>query len=277
MVTRSVIAAGSKRADTTVRSTNEPLEVCCVLVGDWPGSNVAYRALVPDLGAHYVQKLKGMLDKYAPADLNWRFTCFTDRVTINGVSCRPVPQGLYSYFNKLWLFSPSSFPIGSRCLFFDLDTCMVGDWEPLTKLPLDKPIFLRDLWAEPVLATGLMSWLTTLDTQRIWNDFEPLSNRRPPYFRPTLAKSGNGTIDVRTDEQWLYPYFPTGSWSAFQDLLPGMFASYKVDILCSMRRNGEIMPAMTAERARALRVVYFHGRPRPHEVKAPWNPYYLGG
>ena len=43
-------------------STNELVEVCCVLVGDWPGSNVAYRSKVADLGAHYVIQLKAMLD-----------------------------------------------------------------------------------------------------------------------------------------------------------------------------------------------------------------------
>ena len=189
--------------------TNDSVvEVCCVLVGDWPGSNVAYRSKVADLGAHYVHALYGMLCKYAPDDLNWRFTCFTDRPSIPGVNTQPMPTGLYSYFNKLWLFSPQTFPIGSRVLFLDLDTCVVGDWSPLATIPLDKPVFLRDLWAEPVLATGLMSWRTTLATQRIWHDFEPVSLRRPPYFRLTPTSQGNGTIDVRTDEHWLYPLLP---------------------------------------------------------------------
>ena len=258
-------------------STNDSVvEVCCVLVGDWPGSNVAYRSKVADLGAHYVIQLKAMLDKWAPPSLNWRFTCWTDRPSIPGINTQPMPTGLYSYFNKLWLFSPQTFPIGSRVLFLDLDTCVVGDWSPLATIPLDKPVFLRDLWAEPVLATGLMSWRTTLATQRIWHDFEPVSLRRPPYGHPIPARSGSGQMEVRTDEHWLYRYFPKGSWNAFQDELPGMFASYKVDIACTMRRNGEVSPPMTAERAKALRIVYMHGRPRPHEIKAPWNAHYLG-
>lgn len=252
-------------------SPNGTIEVCCVLTGDWPGASKQARERCADLGVHYVQKIYEMLCKYQPLNTRWNFTCFTDRQEIPGISIKKIPPGMYSYFNKLWLFSPSCFPLRSRVLFFDLDTCIVGNWGPLATVPLEKPVMLRDLWAARP-ASGVMSWEVTLDTQRIWNDFESQSQRRPPYrnFHPKLE------LQIRTDEQWLYPYLEPNNWAVWQDLCPNQFASYKFDVTGAMRKDQTRGIPMTAERARMLRVVYFHGRPRPHEVVAKWNPFTQG-
>jgi hypothetical protein len=184
---------------------------------------------------------------------------------------------MWSYFNKIWLFSEDAFPLNSRVLFLDLDTCIVGDWSPLCKVPIDKPVMLKDLWAFPMPASGLMSWRATAATQPIWTDFKPWSLKRPPYFHQTQIGWGRGQNEIRTDEQWLFNYLLPDKWHAFQFLLPGMLASYKMDIVCTMKQNGRTNDPMTAERAKNLRVVYFHGRPRPHEVKFAWNAHYLTG
>ncbi|MDE2098495.1 MAG: hypothetical protein KGL39_14675 [Patescibacteria group bacterium] len=255
----------------------EHTQVCCVLTGDWPGSDAQTRARHPDLGVHYVKTLVSMLQRLAPATLNWSFWCFTDRPKEafgdERINVCPIPK-LWSYFAKLWLFSPAAFPTNSRVLFFDLDTCVVRDWSPLTEVPLEKPVMLRDLWGPRLPASGIMSWKATSDTQRIWNDFWPQSAARSPYTHPHPRKVEFARAEgIRTDEEWLYHYLLPNDWAAWQDLLPNSFLSYKYHVIRTMRANGASLPALTPEQFKAARVVYFHGRPRPHEVRAPWNPF----
>lgn len=227
--------------------------VCCVLTGNWPGEFKAARKVVPDLGAHYVRSLYEQVTRWAPRNVPWRFLCFTDRPEIPGVTCRPLLPGVYSYFNKLQLFRDSAFPSGSRVIFFDLDTWIVGDWSPLAQVALDRPVFLRNEWdGKSLPATGVMIWRAgDLLTTRLWDSFAPQAQDRPPY-KPVL---GDGLL-IRTEEEWIHQWVvPFGEWQAWQNFLPGHFSSAKRD--ATMGKT----------------VVYFHGRPRPHEV--PGAPQYV--
>ena len=262
----------------------EAVQVCCVLTGDWPGASQDIRQKCPDLGAHYVRVLYETLSKFAPVNTEWRFTCFTDRPTIEGIpetSCRSIPDRLYSYFSKLYCFSKDAFPLNSRVLFLDLDTAVVKNWTPLARLPLDKIVMLKDVWAQSMPASGIMSWGATLATQRIWTDFAPQSKLRPPYSHPTPRRFPPGVpspilSSIRTDEHWMHHYTVHNDWRAIQDLLPGEIVSYKYDVVRTMRRDGSKHELLSEEAARKIRVVYFHGRPRPHEVVAKWNPFWRG-
>lgn len=256
----------------------ETVQVCCVLVGDWPGASRRDKERCADLGAHYVECLYSMLCRYAPRNVPWRFTCFTDRRNIEGIPCKPIPSGIYSYFNKLYLFSADIWPVGTRVLYLDLDTCVVADWSPLATLPLDKVVMLRDLWAQRMPASGLMSWRVSKQTASVWNDYAPFVGRRPPYTHPRPSPSFPGVpgipTEVRTDEHWINHYLMPDKWAAFQELLPGHFLSYKYDVTRVMRRDGTKGDRLSPVAARAAGVVYFHGRPRPHEVVAKWNPFW---
>lgn len=266
--------------------------VACVLVGDWPGSSRAVRERCPDLGAHYVQHLYAAVSKYAPINRAWRFVCFTDRLMIPGVPTRPIPHGMYSYFNKLYCFAPGEFPLGARVLFFDLDTSIVANWGPLAEVPLDKIVMLKDIWAQELPASGVMSWRVSAETDKIWNDFEPVSTRRPPFYRqapldfaPIKYFRGAQRFDatpapaprrIDTDEHWLQHYLLPDKWVAWQKLLPGALVSFKYQVQRSMRANGQCLERMTESEARAVRVVYWHGNPRPHTFIAPWNTFTRG-
>ena len=255
------------------------VQVVCVLTGDWPGCTAEHRQNVKgDMGAHYVKMFYSMVSKYAPLNTIWRFTCFTDRLELgNEVPCKPIPVGMYSFFSKLYLFKQGLFPVGTRVLFFDLDTAITKGWGPLAKVPLDKPVFLRDLWGASRPASGVMSWEVSDRLSAIWRDFESQAQNRPPYDHPSARSGIDGlTWDIRTDEQWLHHYLLPDKWAAWQDLLPGHFLSYKYDIMRQMRVNGNFRGPLTAEEAQAAGVVYFHGRPRPHEVVHSWNPFSRG-
>jgi len=245
--------------------------VCC-LQGDWPGATPELRRRCPDLGAHYVRCLYEMVTRHAPPGLAWRFVCFTDRQSIEGVNCRALAPGLWSYFCKLYLFAPGHFPVGSRVLYFDLDTCITGSWAPLLTVAPSPIVMLRDLWAERKPASGVMMWTPTAATEAIWLDFVSNTGLRPPYSHPRPRERYAAQDDIRTDEQWLYHYTLPTDWQAWQEQLPGVFASYKYDVTRSMRRDGTQGERLTEEAARAIRVLYFHGQPRPHMVRAPWNP-----
>jgi|GEM_PF-5437744 len=252
---------GEAIAEVDVPASNEIVQVCCLLSGHWPGSSAAVRERCDDLGAHYVRTLQAMVRKFAPDDVEWEFTCFTDRDKIEGVSCQPIARGLEGYFNKLYLFSPKAFPQGSRVLFFDLDTCIVRNWGPLAKEPIDKPVMLRDAWwhDDRRPASGVMSWEANDVTNTIWNLFP-----------------GNGIAPrgIRTDEDWLRPILDVTGWYAWQELLPEQFFSYKIHVSGIMKTQHS-PPPFTREQAGSARVIYFHGLPRPHSVKMPWNPLYL--
>lgn len=258
------------------------VQVCCVLTGDWPGSSAKVRERCPDLGAHYVECLYAMVSRFAPPNIKWSFTCFTDRPTIPGIHCRPIHPRMWSYFAKLYLFSPECFPLNSRVLFFDLDTCLVRSWLPLAEVPLEKIVMLRDIWAQAMPASGVMSWRVTSDTQRIWKDFEPSAQTRPPYTHPHPKRFPPNVptpihVGIRTDEQWLHHYTVHNQWTAWQDLCPGEFLSYKYNIQRSMNVSGRPgAPPLTEEDARKARVIYFHGHPRPHQVVHKWNPFWRG-
>lgn len=241
-----------------LRPGDEPVEVCCVLNGDWPTGR-------PDnLGLHYVRTLYTSLIQYAPHNLQWRFTCLSDRMIPN-ISCVPLPTKLWTWFSKLYLFSPNVFPTGSKVLYFDLDTVITGEWGALARAPTERMVCLGD-WMPgtqqklAVPASGIMLWRTTPDTQRIWNEFEPQSNMRPPYSHPAgiLPKA------IRTDEHWLYQFLMPNKWISWNELIPGKLASYKNQIARAA------MPFDLGD----IRVIYMHGRPRPHEICAPWNPYW---
>lgn len=235
------------------------IEVCCVLNGNWPTGRD------DRLGDEYVRRLFGMLDVHKPKDINWRFTCFTDRDY-----GRALPKGLWTWFSKLWIFSPEAFPLNSKVLYFDLDTVIVANWGPLIR---EEPmVALGDVLPGtngrvPVPASGLMTMLTTPDTQRIWTEFIPHIGRRPPYEHhlPTVPRM------VRTDEQWLYPYLKD-KWQPWEKLIPTRLASYKNKI---MRESRFLRQAKGDEPVDwgDIIAVYGHGTPRPHTWPAVWNPW----
>lgn len=252
----------------------DTVHVACVLHGDWPGSTAEIRERCPDLGAHYVECLYGMVSKYMPPGTPWRFTCFTDRRFIHGIPTRPLPAGLEGTLAKLYVFSRDAFPQGARVVLFDLDTCITGSLKGLVEVPLSRPVFLRDVWRPELPASGVGSWLAGFDAWRIWDEYAAHIGRRTPFAHPAARGSLYGpTLAVSTDEHWLYPYVE--GWQAWQDLLPTDFVSYKYHILGLSHRDGETSK-LTPEQARAAKVVYFHGHPRPHSVIARWNPFWRG-
>src|SRR4029077_4356297 len=253
--------------------------VVCALHGAWP-------QIAPTLGPDYVYHLFDGVSKHMPRDVNWRFVCFTDRKPseLPGIPTRALPHGMYGWFAKLYVFSPDAFPVGSRVLYFDLDTVVVNDLRALTTVDISLPIFLWDEY-HPLprrAASGIMSFRSGPELYPIWNEFKGYLGKPPPYTsvkKPhPMQNCSYWQQHIRThcttDEQWLHQFiYPAeGKHVLWQDILPKqMLMSYKWDILGMNRRH-----IMRTKQPYTC-IYFFHGRPRPHEVKLFWHPRPLSG
>lgn len=254
----------------------ELVNVVCVLTGAWPQT-------APALGEDYVLNLHDGICKHLHAE--FKFTCFTDRASekLPGIDTRSLPAGLHGWFNKLYLFSKDAFPEGSRVLYFDLDTVLLGDLELLATVDITKPVFL---WDEnhPLTkraASGIMAFRSGPELYPIWDEFESAgyARRPPPYGmsrnikHPMLGDSvWQQWIDktaqrggITTDEEWLHYFIYPAKHRLWQDVLKERtLLSYKWDVMGLGRSRKK------REHAPWTALCFFHGRPRPHEVKGFW-------
>jgi uncharacterized Rossmann fold enzyme len=190
----------------------------------------------------YVEILFSMVRRNLAAGTRGRFVVFTDNPAafseMAGVETRHIPDAPHSWWAKLWLFKPDAFPKGERVLYFDLDTLITGPLDEIARYDGQIAI-LRDVYRPDGLQSSVMAWEAgTLEF--VWQRW--LKEGMP------LLPGG--------DQEWLERmYLAADLW---QELFPGRFRSYKLD--CT-----EFVPKGTS-------VVFFHGHPRPHEVKDGWVP-----
>lgn len=225
--------------------------LCSFLTGDWPNGNRA-------LGDRYAQVVAGSVAKYAPGH---EFVLFTDRKAITGVTCRPIPT-LDGWFGSLYQFSPDAFPEGTRVFSVDLDTAIIGDISPLLSVDLKYLVGIDDTgpkakWT-PRLTNGVMSWIAGPRYWPIWEQFKPNIGKSRPLCLP-----GARQPSVITDEAWLR-HFIGNEWVGWGEATPGAVISYKWHTISQRVPVDE-----------KVKIVYFHGQPRPHQVPVAWNPHRL--
>lgn len=215
------------------------LNICCVCVG-------------PAYGNEYVEILYSMVRRNLAGGTRGRFIVFTDDPSrfseMAGVETRQVPADLKGWWAKLYLFSPDAFPKGERVLYFDLDTVITGPLDEIAAY--DGPfailgdVYRGPVFDKPALQSAVMAWevgmFGTRTLQSIWDMWNFQG-------RPEVAGGDQAWIE----QMDLHP-------DLWQNLFPGQFRSYKVS--CT-----EYVPKGTS-------VVFFHGRPRPHEVTTGWVP-----
>lgn len=207
------------------------LHVCCVKWGD------AY-------GPEYVNRLHAMVRRHM-LEHDFVFHCLTDdaRSLAPEIFTHRLPVGLEGWWNKLVLFAPERFPSGSRIVYFDLDTVIVGSIDVLGYCESDFAA-LQDFYRPRGIGSGVMLWQAGAvdDFWTRWNAEDC----------PTFAGGDQAWIEIMAHRKWGHHILPHRQ---LQNLYPGMFASYKAD--CG---NGP---------GRA-RVVCFHGQPKPHNCGASW-------
>lgn len=158
-------------------------------------------------------------------------------------------HALPGWWSKLEVCRPD---LEGDILFFDLDTVIVGQIAPL--LSFGRSAMLRDVYRGGRALQSSVMYLTAEDRHRVWD----LWSRHPERWMEQFAKLGDqGFFEVAIGD----------TAARWQDELPGALLSYKAD-LGGWRRDKN--PARPPPRGTVA--VFFHGKPRPWDVREPWVP-----
>lgn len=188
--------------------------------------------------------------EYGPAHVKWLarqvpgLVCFSDR-EIKGVETIPLQRDWPRWWSKMEMWNPEH---GGDLLHIDLDTVILGDLEPF--LTVGRTTLLSDFYRPKLLASGLM-YIAQEDKSDIWDAFTA---------DPDGHIARHQTFPLIGDQGFLNGRLKADRW---QDVFPGAVASYKVDCQSRPPQSG-------------VRVVCFHGHPRPWEIKRGWIPPLFG-
>ncbi len=179
-----------------------------------------------------------------------RFVCLSDV----DVPCERIPlrHGWPAWWAKVELFRPD---LDDDLLYFDLDTKIIGDLRDVSAVR--GFTMLSDFFMPARLASGMMMITTDIRERvwRAWHDGPPTE-----IMRRCAAFDSN---NVRGDQKFLGDLFEGSTVQRWQDIVPDQIVSYKANIRRSRGRfekgNGTMPPG--------VRVVCFHGKPRPRDLK----------
>ena len=195
-------------------------------------------------GAEYVNTLYDMVARNMPGGIAYRFACLTDDPAGLDPRIEPIalPADLERWYGKLYLFKRGLFPDGTRMVYLDLDTVIVGQLDAIVGYR-GQFATLTDFFFPERMGPAVMLWEAGDYAASIWDEWvadgHPRNELGDLWWLNNLDQ---GRFAKRTER--------------LQALFPRAFVSYKRD--CAP------LPPKGA------RVVCFHGRPRPHEAQDEW-------
>jgi len=184
-------------------------------------------------GPEYVNRLARAVLTHTMSGVG--FLCLTDDP--KGITCAtaPIETSDPGWWAKLVLFKPHPALAGSRVVFMDLDTVIVGNIDFL--FDYDGPFaILRDFYVPTGFGSAIMSIAPGFGRSAIWDAFR--------YRAQHYIKTMHG------DQDLIRCVVPRAD--LWQDMFPDKIVSYKVH--CT-----KIVPA-------GARIVCFHGEPKPHDL-----------
>lgn len=233
------------------------LTVCCVYRtgGDYGPDHVAH--LAAGVKRHLVEP--------------HQFLCLTDDVagacsaldSVGVVGPLSVVEALRSDWPGWWA-KLEAFVVPPPVFYLDLDSAVVGDLRPMADAARSAGndlLMLRDFYRPRGFGSGVMAWARPLDAlERVYRE------NVAPRARWDSRKSGVAMQASRRrwrgDQDWIADATPRMGvrLRAWQDVLPGAIASYKVDVV------------KAGSPPEGAAVVCFHGRPRPQDIDPapPW-------
>lgn len=165
---------------------------------------------------------------------------------------RPATETLWpGWWMKMNLFHPVGDNFGT-VLYLDLDSAIVGPLDDIREMK--DPLVLRDFYRKGVGIGSGMMLITPQMRSLVWSGW---MSGQPDRWMAHLDEKGLGDKCVLEQCEFQYKKFFFKRW---QDVLPGQVISYKVHI----RDKGLLAPPFQS------RVVCFHGKPRPWEIKDEW-------
>ncbi len=212
--------------------------IACVLkTGSWKNRHMAI-----SYEPRHVAWLKSMVHRHC--NTPHRFVCLSD-VKIDGVDTIRLKDGLAGWWSKMELFREFR-----ECFYLDLDTVVVGDISDMVNHPHGFTALRNLSDGRPMtsrIGSGVMAW--NGDFSFVYREFISARN---------LIMHTYTTSDRWGDQGFLQTVLK-GGIDRWQDLFPGAIVSQKKD----MKDN--VLPA-------GARIVCFHGKPKPWDIKADWIP-----
>lgn len=198
----------------------------------------------PMYGPEYVNILRDMVARCLPLGYPGRFVCITDDPSglDAGIETLPLPADLERWWGKLWMFNRGLFPDGSRMVFMDLDTVIVGRLDDIVGYR-GQFATLHDFYTPERLGPAVMLWEAGGAAARIWDAWEAAGKPRNDWGDLWWINQLEGGEFARNAD-------------VLQKLLPGQFCSFKAHCRPMYPRG--------------TRVVCFHGEPRPHNAGLEW-------
>lgn len=204
-------------------------------------------------GPEYVNILRDMVSRNLPEGYPGRFVCLTDDPTgiEEGIEIIPLPEDLYTWWGKLYMFKRGLFKDGERLFFLDLDTVIIGALDDVVSYN-GKFATLKDFYFPSQLGPAIILWEAGDFAGTIWDEWVSTGKER----------------HLGGDLWWLNN-LDQGRFSKNVDILqhlyPKQFVSYKADC--------HPYPPKGA------RVVCFHGQPKPHNCQDDWvkHAWEIGG
>lgn len=177
----------------------------------------------------------------------FRFCLFTEKPRKLGghIEQYPLTEDPIGYGSMM-----EPFALDEPTIIMGLDTVIVGDITPLANYctdlyPLDRPVLVPMDPYKPVRFCNGVQLVPfgRYDLFDAWSKYKHGDRLR------------NDMLFIRQAE----------GIASLDDAFPGQVISYKVHMLEPVKIRG-IDPPVPAD----ARIVYFHGRPKPHEVKDTW-------
>ena len=194
-----------------------------------------------DFTEDYVRKLFASIQRHSSTE-DMEFICLTDlKIDSPFFRTEPLLNNYPGWWSKVEVFRPK-LTKAEMCVYIDLDTVILGDISDLLQHKVKDTFSALLPWNEKNrasgnFASGIMRWQTSL-YHFLYDEFQKhdkdtfLGDQQ--YFSSLMMERG-------------YP------WSPLQQFFPGIY-SYKRNV-----RNGRVL--------RDARIICFHGKPRPHEVR----------
>lgn len=252
-VTRQMMIGDHREVELAVKCLNKKLKP-----KNWSKSNLLKKpitiALVLKTGGgvydyKYVNNIAEAIKEHTslPHDI----VCLTDNnegITNAVDKTIRFKHNFPKWWGKVELFREDLFK-DRQVFYFDLDTFVIDNIDDV--LMYDGEFCaLRDFFHLYKMGSGLMSWNGNR-ANKIYSKFTDNATRNMNHY------AGEG------DQAWIYSQKPSIEY--FQDIFPNEIVSYKRHCLNS---SGELNVPNKAK------IICFHGKPRPHEVKNSLKEYW---
>jgi hypothetical protein len=222
--------------------------------------------------AEYVNRLYRMINNHLT--IPFEFYCLTDNSNglyheVNILDLE-IEEGLKGWWYKLQLFKKDFYGLGGQAMFLDLDVVIVNNINALFETQEDSFMIIRDLKPGNVYNSSVFK-LELGSQPHVWDKF--LLDKESIISR---MHGDQDWISEVVNDAVLWP----NNWVVSFKKECNARIQYSFGSLGRFfRSKGFFLPKGDAVQPKEAKIVYFHGKPDPHDVadepydmwkKAPW-------